>query len=185
MKDKIRPIYSELQGLLSQTPLSTGSGNLYDDTPVWLQLEQCIAELNNLTGQNYDRFKTAPPKISQSSNKHYISLADFRTKIGSLITRLHAEYFSTESTPFSGSPSTVISQNQTQQQAVNVSLLLEIQSIIDEKLAQTTKPEEKNFLTQLKSTLPSVKTGLELFKLILELAHQCGLDLNSVTKLFG
>ena len=58
MKDKIRPIYSELQGYLSQAPEATsGRERIYDDTSLVNQLNSSIQELEQLTGKDYSRYK--------------------------------------------------------------------------------------------------------------------------------
>lgn len=50
MKDKIRPIYSELQGYLSQAPEATsGRERIYDDTSLVDQLNSSIQELEQVS----------------------------------------------------------------------------------------------------------------------------------------
>ena len=55
-RGKIRPIYSELQGYLSQMPtVSTSRAK-----ELWLQPNKAIDELTEISGKDYSRFKTNP-----------------------------------------------------------------------------------------------------------------------------
>lgn len=184
MKNKIRPVYSELQGHLSQTPLTANNDVFYEsDGAICEQLNGCIKELNEVTGLNYDRYKIIP--IGEEYGYRQIGVSTYRSTVGSLISRLHAEYFSDEPPPFSGSPSTIIQQTQNQQQSMTVSLLLEIQSKIDDRLHTAQDEEEKTFLSKVKEYLPTVKNGVELIKLIADLANQTGISLDKLTKIFS
>lgn len=179
MKEQIRPLYSELQGYLSQAPENDG-GSLHEES-TWGQFHTTIDELNNISGKDYNKFKVQPQPMA-SGRGSYVLVSQYRTKLSGLISRLYGEYFSDESAPFSGMPSTVITQNQHQSQ--NVQILLEIQSIIDQKLAETKDETEKSFLQKIKTKLSSVKSVGELISLILSTGTALGLTLEQIYKLF-
>ena len=139
MKDKIRPIYSELQGYFSQAPEAT-CGEKESMTILLLvdQLNSSIQELEQVSQKTIlaikRKFKTTP--WNNNSARRYFDLLSYRSKLGGLISRLYGEYFSDELAPFSGMPSTVINQHQSQNQTTHVQILLDFQSKIDEKIKE-------------------------------------------------
>ncbi len=179
-KEKIRPLYSELQGLLSQAPKELRGAGIVDNAvhaTILNHFNNVIEELNNVSGKNYKRFMT------KTGEHTFPSI--YRSKLGGLISRLHAEYFSVEQAPLSETPSTVISQTQKQSQSFQVQLLLEIQSKIDEKL-QELEPEDKKrgFLEKVKGALTSVRNTAELIALILSTGQQFDLTIKELLELF-
>ena len=113
MKEQVRPIYSELQGYLSQAP-ARDKGLIFEAS-IWEQHNQTIDELNTVTGKNYDRYKVEVRSIDWNRTmRRVIDSQSYRIKLGGLVSRLHGEYFSDEPPPFSGMPSTVITQHQIQ-----------------------------------------------------------------------
>lgn len=182
LQKNIRSIYSELQGYLAQAP-SLDKAAYLRDSSLWEQLNSCIDELQTLTKENYSKFKLSPQPDDDSQ---YVLNTEYRSKLNGLIMRLHGKYFANEQTPFSGSPSTVVSQTQAQIQSAQVSILLEFQSFIDKKLySAELKEDEKSFLQKIKNNLPTVKTTIELVNLILQTARSLGLDIGQVIKLFS
>jgi len=188
MKEKIRPIYSELQGYLSQAPKLESLLDRSSDSVLWTQVNNAINELNSVSGKNYDNFKINPEFMNQSGmvSHQYVKISAYRSKLGGLIARLHAEYFADEIVPFSGMPSTVITQQQTQSQVTYVQILLDIQSKIDEKLRGYKEgSNEKNFLEKVKDSLSKVGNIVELLALILRTGKEFGLTIEQVLKLFS
>lgn len=182
-KEDIRPIYSELQGYLSQAPEEAKIQLIYDKN-LWDQANQAIDELSRISGEDYNRFKMTPGRL-RSSARLTIEVGTYRTKLGGLISRLHAEYFSDEPTPGSGTPSTVFSQTQQQSQSFQIELLLQIQSKIDEKLHKFEEgSKERTFLEKLKGSLSSVKNIVGLIALLTKMASECGLTIEQLKELF-
>lgn len=177
-KERIRPLYAELQGLLSQAP----KGTSIDNAAFWNHFNELIDELNDVSGKDYSRFKLTP--IS-GDGFYWLHTSIYCTKLGGLISRLHGEYFSDEVAPFGGMPSTVISQTQQQSQSFQVQMLLEIQSKIDEKLHEL-EPEDKKrgFLEKVKGALTSVRNTSELVTLLLATGQQFGLTIKELLELF-
>ncbi|MDO8489608.1 MAG: hypothetical protein Q7S42_05835 [Candidatus Omnitrophota bacterium] len=177
-KEQVRPTYGELMGYLSQIPTREKSELLYDaDVKIVEQIEQSIDELNEITGQNFNKFKVG---VQYYDNGKMASVVEIRTNLNGLIMRLHAMYFSDENAPFGGGPSMVVNQNQHQSQS-QVTMLLEFQSLIDKKLNDPdVKPEEKGFLEKLKVSLPSIKSATELLSTAISIAKDCGLSIDTV-----
>jgi len=183
MKDKIRPIYSELQGYLSQAPkLESPLDGSSDKTP-WTQVNNTIDELNSISGKNYDSFKLNPEFMNQKGMipHYFIKISAYRSKLAGLIARLHGEYFSDEPAPFSGMPSTIITQTQQQSQSFQVQMLLEIRSKIDEKIPKFDKDsKERGFLEKVKGSLASVRNVAELILLLLKTGKDIGLTVDQI-----
>ena len=109
----------------------------------------------------------------------------FRQKLAGIIDFLHAEYFEEEHRPFGSSPSTVISQNQSQEQTMNVTFVLQLQEKLIEKLnSDDTSKEEKAFLQKIKEGLSGIKGGIETINLILSTAQAFGINTNRLVELF-
>jgi len=184
-KGKLKPLYSELQGYLSQAPALSDERNSYIyDESVWNQYNECINLLNQTSGKDYTRFCITPK--SSHGGSTFVLLTVYRQKLGGLITRLHAEYFVDELAPFSGSPSTIISQNQQQTQSFHVQMLLDIQSKIDEKIPNCVEgSKEKSFLQKFKKSLGSVSNAVQLLNLFIKLAKEFGLNIDNILQILS
>ena len=183
MKDKVRPFYEELMGYLSQAPTLKESSYLKDES-LASQLHNCIDQLNQITGQDYSRFKVM---VHPDGDDSYVQNTEYRSKINGLIMNLHAQFFSDEPSPFSGSPSTVVHQNQSQSQTAQaqVVMLLEFQNLIHEKLGKAQDEKEKGFLENVKSKLASVKNVAELVQLLIATAKTFGLTIDQLMHIFS
>ncbi len=178
MSDKIRPIYTELQGYLEQAPPLKNL--FFDDENVWLRYNDTIDELSNVSGEDYSRFKV---KIKAYSGDSMVSVNEYRSNLSGLISRLYGAYFKDEQAPFSGMPSTVIHQNQQQGQNVNVQILLEFRSFLDKKLNEVTDEKEKGFLEKIKAPLSGIKNVTDLIRLILSTGVETGMTIERIIDL--
>lgn len=174
-KDKIRPLYSELQGYLSQAPSVDGkSSTLYEE--LYKQPDSTIDELNEVTGQDYNKFKIQP---LQGSFGPFARVEDYRSKLGGLISRLHGEFFSDEPAPFSGMPSTIINQNQSQ--SVNIQMIVELTEKITQQANKFDEgTPERGFLEKIKKGLSNIKNIADVLNLVFESATQYGLSLEKI-----
>jgi hypothetical protein len=184
-KQKIKPIYAELQGYLSQAPSISDKSRIFNDMTLAQQVNSSIKELNEVFEENYDKFSIEEKTIEWNGRyRKVIEIKSYRTKLGGLIARLHGKYFSDEPAPFSGMPNTVINQTQNQSQSVQIQILLETQSIIDNALHNVEKgSDEENFLNKIKDSLSSVKSVTELISLILSSAKEFGLSVVEILKI--
>lgn len=184
MKEIIRPIYSALQGYLSQAPDSQ-SGSYFFENEIWDLYNATIDELNTISGKDYTVYKINP-KYPEREGEGVVNVSDYRTKLGGLIARLHGEYFSNEQAPFGGMPSTVINQNQQQSVSLQIQMILEMRDKIDEKLEKVEKgSKESNFLKRIKDSLQTVSSSSQLLSLILKAGKEMGLSLEEIMKLMS
>ncbi len=184
-KDDLKALYGEFVGYLSQTPNVPEDKpqiSMYDDA-VWDQYNNAVLKLCGITEKDYKEFLITP-NTGQVGN--FIRINTYRHKLGGLISRLHAEYFSELPEPFSGKPSIVISQSQEQNQSTLIQILLDIQSKIDEKIATVAEgSKEKGFLQKLKGVLGGIKNVTEVITQILKLASEFGLTPEQVLNLLS
>lgn len=183
MKEKVRPIYAELKARLAQAP-SPGSGS-FSDKEVWDGYNKIIQELNEVSQGDYSRFS-----VISTPNKNYrdglVSVLDYRTKLNSLIARLHVEYLPDEPEPFGSLPTTLINQSQSQSQLMHVQILLDIQGKIDEKIGKyKTGTKERTFLEKIKGSLSGVNNIIELLNMIFKIGKDAGLTLEQITSLLS
>jgi hypothetical protein len=71
MKKKIRPLYSEFQGYLSQAPTSSSSTASISDPDMWTQYNDALKLLSDKAEKDYDRFRI-DPKISRQDSRLYV-----------------------------------------------------------------------------------------------------------------
>jgi hypothetical protein len=180
---EIRPIYEELQGLMSSVP----AGPIVRDESFWIHFHGLIEELEKVTGKDYKRYQVV---VDRRYGEPLMMATDYRSKVNALIMRLHGEYFVDETHPFSGSPTTVVNQSskqeQSQNQSVNISMILDFQSSIDKTLYGNPNLDDmqKSFLEKIKQSLSSVKSFVELINLIVVTAKAVGLNLEIALNLF-
>ena len=183
IKDKVRPLYGEFQGYLSQAPTAASHPHAtMKDKAIWNQYNEAVKLLSVATEKDYSRFEIKTMKYQNGAS--FIHLDTYKQKLGGLILRLHAEYFSNEIAPFSEMPNTIMSQ--TQQQNVTIQMILDIQSKIDEKLSKSKEgSKEKKFLNKLKKILSSIKNVNELIKEFMRLANEFGLGPKDILSLWS
>lgn len=179
-KQKVKIIYSELKGYLSQTPMAQQTSDIFSSDSSWQQYNDAIKELSQLTGENYDRFIIKP---EQMNGHNIVYIVSFRQALGGIINRIHETYFPDERDPFSGTPQTIISQNQSQN--VSIQMLLDFQSKIEKKINNVKgDTKREGFLKKCKDNLQYVKDVNDLFKLVIETAKQFGLSVADLVALF-
>ena len=105
--EKIRPIYTELQGYLREAPNPKDNSDVmyYDvDGSLMDQLGKSVRELQDVTGNDYSRYNVSPHIIGGLARTNP-NVQEYRSNLGGLISRLYGEFFSDEVNPLSGSPS--------------------------------------------------------------------------------
>ena len=182
MKEKLRPVYFELKGYLTQFPTSEIKYIIYDE-PVWKQYNDAVKLVVKISEkEDYSRFLIIP---SDSVVGPYVELFTYQQKLYGLISRLQGEYFSDEPSPFGGTPNTVITQSQQQNQSVHIQMLLDIQSKVDEKIPKYPEgSKENNFLQKFKSMLSSMSNITQLFSHFFKTAKEFGLNIDDITEIF-
>lgn len=177
-KQTIRPIYSELQGYLTQRP--SWETTRYIEVELSNQYNAAVQELKKLTDEDYDRF-TLQPKSDDARNL-VISQYLYRQKLAGLIARLHGTYFPDEPAPFASMPSTII--NQSQNQSVEIQLQQEVKNLIELKLSKA-EGKEKTFWENIKGGLSVVKNISQLVSLIITTAKAAGIPIDQLASLFS
>lgn len=180
----VKDVYAWMKGALSQAPNSGGAQSIYDAS-TWVDFNAEVDSLNTIEEGDFTKYKIIPER---NENGTWVSINTYRRKLSSLIGVLHSRYFQSEPEPFSGRPTTIISQNQTQQQTQIVTIVLEIQDIINKKLYEgkgELKEEEKSYLETVKASLSGIKNISELVNLILSTAESLGLTTEQISKLFN
>lgn len=187
MEEKIKPIYAQLMGILSQTPSFSSSSTTISTVEIWENYNKVIDKLNNISGKSYDDFKVVPKyRTTSSFPGSYVNGTFYRQQVNGLIMQLYGEYFSTENAPFSSSPGIILSQNQQQNQSVQITIALDVQSLIDKQLyTGNLKEEEKSFLERLKQTLPTIKSATDLLNAVITTARSSGLTIEQVKQILG
>jgi hypothetical protein len=190
-KEKVREIYSELQGYLSQFPIGDSPDRSIDDDDYSKNINSLVLELNRLTEEDFSRFNIGVHSIKYAGRTeviHEIKISEYRTKVMGLIKILHSKFFQSEHEPFSSSPSTVNinSQHQEQSQVQNIKLLIDVSKVITKNLnnAETTA-EEKTFLYEVEKVLPTINGGLDLLQKVSSIATKAGIAIAAVSKLFN
>jgi len=88
MKRKIRPLYAELQGYLSQASKKEG-GQLFEKT-LQEQVNGTIDELNETSKSDYNRFKIQNKTINWNGiRKGVVDISEYKSKLAGLINRLY------------------------------------------------------------------------------------------------
>jgi len=182
-KEKIRPLYSEFLGYLSQAPISKDPYQGSDKPSTWNHYNSAIEILNKTTGEDYNRFKIN--SSTDGGGEKYVPFTIYRQKLSGLIATLHAEYFSDEPFPLGGSPDTIITLSQQQAQSFYVQMLLDIQSKIDGNLKKYGEgSKERGFLKKVKDSLSSISNFTQLLGLIIKTAKEFGLTIDNVSEIF-
>lgn len=178
IKNKVRPIYSELQGMLSQAPKV--DGYMYrDQKELWGRFNYLLKKLQEITEDEEYINLEIKPRLDE--NELIVTASEYRGKVSGLISRLHGTYFYNEQAPFSGAPAQVISQVQNQHQSTQVVMLLEIQDRISQQIQKFEEgSKERGFLETIKSKLSTVKDAIEFAKLIVITAKDFGLDIDKI-----
>lgn len=191
MKEKIKPIYLQLMGILSQMPTFSAAFTIFSTSEIWENYNSVIDKLNTTSGKNYDEFKVIPKtQLYMGTNRPVVNGTLFRQQINGLINHLHGEYFQEDKMPFSGEPQNVFEQNQVVSQSSNLQVvmvtILELQEKLIKKESEfPVDSAEGKFIKILKDSLKNVKSNIELINLILQTAISVGLSLDKLKTIFS
>lgn len=181
--NEIKSLYAEFMGILSQTPTAKDQVAIYDNQ-IWEQYNNSVKKLSEISKKDYSNFVIRVE--STEYRVEYIDTATYRSKLGGLISKLHAEYFDNLPEPFSGKPSTVINLSQNQNQQIIFQLVLDVQSKIDEKLPSLPEgSKEKTFFQKLKGSLNATTGVIDLINKIFVFAKESGVSTDQLMKLFS
>ncbi len=184
--ERIRPIYFELQGYVSQIPSPKHSGETIKKSHIQ-HYHDTIEELSKILEKSLDRYIVMTDFVSHSDRPSaFVNLADYRQKITGLIRRLHGEYFPGEPAPFGGQPGVVVQQSQHQNQSAVQQIKLELDGLVDKKLSEFSGDDKKSgFFKALKGILNTAKDSAVFLKQLFELARQFGISIDDLPGLFS
>lgn len=191
MQEKIKPIYQQLMGILSQTPNFDNPHSTISTSEIWEHYNAIVDSLSAVSGKDYGQFKIEPKwqEWNRGSGHNVVNGTFFRQKLNGLINHLHGEYFTNERAPFSGEPQNVFEQNQVVTQNTNIEVLmmtvLEVQErLIKEESKYPPDSPEGNFIKKLKDALKGVKSNIDLIITILQTAIAVGLSIEKLKNIF-
>ena len=181
IKEKLRPVYQELNGLYSSSPTPDKQTTI-SDSPFWEYYHSIIDEIEEITCKKYNKYRMSVTHVDYTGGD-FIHVITYHQKLSGLISRLYGEFFSTELNPLTNGPSTQTTINQIQSQSQN--LVIDLKQTIEEKLPNMKDSNEKNFLTTLKDKLTGIKNVTQLIKTIISTARDFGIGLEQAVSLFS
>lgn len=191
MKDKVRPLYLQLMGILSQTPSYDSAHTTISSHEIWENYNNMVDRLNTIIGEDYNSFKITPKAENWNGSVQYVVNGTlFRQQLNGLINYLHGQYYNNERPPFSGEATAVFQQNQVVSQTTDVQVLMMTVLEVQEKLIKKegeypSDTPENNFIQTLKEALRSVRSNVDLINLILQTALATGLTLGKLKDIFS
>jgi hypothetical protein len=186
--NKLRPIFMALKGLRSDAPDGTGIYRMGNGRHIAENFNDLIDELITIDNTaNYKKY-TVDITVDSYDGSKYMDKVQYKSNISALLMTLHGKYFyETESEPFSGAPSNITyqTQNQTQSQSIDVTVLLNLQEYLNTKLSDNSyNKEEKSFIETVKTKLTSVKKFGDLINLIFLTAQTYGITIERMIQIF-
>ena len=187
---EIRPIYEELLGCLLEAP-NGSNGPVITDSRVWELYHATIDELNRITGNDYGKYRVnGRSGHDERGFWQQVSISEYKSKISSLIGRLHAQFFPTEPSHLSSSPAMIVNQVQQQSQTVYIQIAVELAEQLTRKEQDFKEgSKERRFIDRAKGYLKSATTGVtntaHLITALLRMARECGLSIDDVQGVFG
>lgn len=183
IKNQVRPLLGRLEGYLKNPPLGI-SGDIYEST-VWEQYNRSIQELNNVTGEDFDGFLLHPKLSLYGQHEQIVSSETFKFSLSGLIEELKAHYFNDE-LKSDNNTGIHISQSQSQTQEMHIQILLDMQSLIDQKMQKFPNAcKERTFLEQAKGTLSGVKDVSDLLTKTISIAKSVGISVAELYQIFS
>jgi len=186
-KELIRPLYSELQGYLKQAPPIEKAHDITYTASLWENYNNTVGIIIKETGdENFNRFKLAGNDVQRRDDDgiQFIKLITYNQKLGGIISYIYGKYFADEINPLSGTPSTIISQNQQQSQSIQI--ILEVQEkLIEAKHKYPEQSKERKFIDKIKDSLPSIKSAADLLGIIFKVAKDFGVGIDELKAIFS
>lgn len=182
MKDELRPIYSELKGLLFNAP-SKGDIIYNEQKNIWEKFNLLVDQSKSISKDEYFETFRIVPTPSHGGGSHLYAQT-YLSNLSGLVSRLHGSYFSDERDPLlppDSSPK--ISQVNTQNVSQNIVIEFAMQLQTAANNAKT--PEEKAFIEKIKDGLGTVDKFKDIILLIIRIASECKIPLERIGTLFG
>ncbi|GEM_PF-5123843 len=179
-KKKIRPVYKELKGLMGNAP--TVGAYSHIPKPIENRFNALVEEVKKLT--NDDKYSEYMLHPTEGINGNIVSVITYRSMLNALIMRLQGEFSIEEQDPFGGTPQNVMTQTSTQNQNVNIQMMVQLGFDLKTALEKAETPAEKSFIEAIKDKLETVKSYTDFMLLVLGLANQFGITPEKIMHLF-
>ncbi len=155
---KIRSIYGDIKGLLSQIPQSDKES--YVVAFVVNGFNKTIDELSQITDTDYSRYKITREVIAPSAHREIYYINPVRIQIGRVISRLEEEYGFGRENDRQSPNIAIFNKNQNE-------VSLKIDYTINELIDKNTDEESKNQLRELRDELEKKDKNWNKIKSIL------------------
>lgn len=184
-KDKIRPLYSRLQGYLKQLPEGQNINSTLKNQPLCDNINLTLDQVSAINSIDLNIHRFTDVDYVNWNGKPHVAITSLRSKLGGIIAELHGTYFYDEPAPFSGMPHMVINQTSQQNQNVYVTIREELSKLVDSNMSKAKSNEEVNFLTQIREGLGTINNMADICTLILRIATSAGITLPVALRLLG
>ncbi len=175
----VRSRYSELRAYLEQAPADRA-------IPGWSlakNLANAIGDLSAATDENYYRFAVEEQRTDYG--EPFVDGSEYRSKLAGLVARLEQEY-GLGGAKQDNPSSVTVNLSQTLSQLTQVTLSVELQSLIDRKLGEYPEgSNEHGFLQRVKASVGTVKDIAGVLGAVGRAAHEAGLKPEDIARIFG
>lgn len=154
---RIKPIYGDIKGLLSQIPLAE-TDNLVDEFIV-LQLNQTLDSLIELTKTDFSMYKIPDTKRNTNWPEKFPT-SIVRVQLGRVINKLEEEYGFGQATKTQSPGIVIVNKNENE-------ISLQINYTIKDLIDKSSDEESKNKLRQLDQELKKPNKNWSVIKKIL------------------
>jgi hypothetical protein len=183
---ELRPLYEELQGVLSQTPNNV----LVFTNNEWARHNEIVQIIINKSEINeFGRFLVATQRgHTRVGGREQVRATDLRQAMHSLIMYIHGKYYPSEPTPFSGPPQGNVSVNTNviQTQQVYLQMVVDFVSEMESKINSFPEgAKERTWWTKVKDSMATTNTMVGLLSNAVKLAKDSGLSLDSLMNIFS
>jgi hypothetical protein len=196
-KKRAQQIYKIINGI-NTTLINLPSASSVVRDKSWERFNDCLAELHQ--SYNDDIFKDF--LIQAKSDSHYNQFVDkteYRSKVFRATLYLHEEYLPESTTPPHessgiGGQGIVLHQSQdnSQNQSNEISIefntmLLQLSDVLHnaENVFPELESNENKYIKRIKQLLPTAKSSMELFVLIIKAADDFRISSETLLKIFG
>jgi len=186
IKERVRPYYGQLISLLDQMP----GGNEHYNNSVYVseikdQLSDVIARLKEITGEDYSAFAIKSEPAS-GGREPLAKLISIKAQLAGLLGRLGGKYFSDEQKASAPGTHLILTQSQSTNQSVNISIVDEMSHVLSKKSGNyVSGSKEGKFIEKLKESLGTVQSISQLILAITSLATKIGITPEALKDIFS
>lgn len=178
MKEKIKPLYEELKGMLSAMP----EENLILDKGISEKYNATVSKISGLIPEivaSEYLIQSEFISLQFGGGDQRINKNHYKMKLSALLGQLRGRFDFDSAVNTSGGHTFI--QNQT----VSVEFVLNLQEKIIELIEKQEKgTAERTFLEKVKESIASIKNGTDIVKTVLVEANKAGISLEKLVSIF-